>query len=95
MRIGALSALPNTKMSLQTVEAKVEHALLEHEHDLFYDNGSKQRLKFYAKRNRRLAEWVENPATVSLLSWPEVMSLALEASKARSLKVVGPLGSRH
>ena len=46
--------------------------------DLFNDN-DKKRLVFYANRNERLDQWVENPETVDQKVWPDALQLAQKA----------------
>ena len=59
-----------------------------------FDEGEKELLKVYTDRNKRLAQWIENPSLIPTRLWPEALGLALEAgadSLYRSLLVV--LGS--
>ena len=44
-----------------------------------FDNGSNQRLAFYANRNERLDQWVDNPEPVDQKVWPEALGLAERA----------------
>jgi len=46
--------------------------------DLF-DDDDKARLEFYADRNERLDQWVDNPETVDRKVWPEALKLEDQA----------------
>ena len=51
------------------------------------------KLKFYLERNVRLAQWVENPATVPKDLWKEACTLAAKAGPSmlfRLLRKIGP-----
>lgn len=55
------------------------------------DHRLNSRLQFYLDRNRRLAQWVDNPACVSRHLWPLAMHLAMQAGENtlyRSLQAV-------
>ena len=55
------------------------------------DDEEDERLQFYLTRNKRLAQWVDNPASVPQPLWPEALRLALEAGEEtlyRSLQAV-------
>ena len=50
------------------------------ESDLFDSVDDKQRLAFYANRNERLDQWVDNPEIVEQKKvWPDALSLAERA----------------
>ena len=49
------------------------------ETDLFDNDHDKKRLEFYANRNERLDQWVDNPVTVNQKVWPEALTLAENA----------------
>ena len=71
--------------SLRSVDGKCAT-----ERDLF-DADDKTRLVFYANRNKRLDQWVDNPETVEQKVWPEALKLAEKAgpdSLFRGLRLV-------
>jgi len=49
--------------------------------DGILSNEENEQLDFILDRNRRLADWVENPALVPPLLWPTALMLALKAGK--------------
>jgi len=56
---------------------------------------NRSRLEFFLYRNRKLAEWVENPKLVPPELWPEALELALKAGKDalyRSLQALSGQG---
>ena len=44
-----------------------------------FDDDDKARLVFYANRNERLDQWVDNPEPVDRKVWPEALGLAEQA----------------
>ena len=50
--------------------------------DAFNVGINQSRLDLYLERNKHLAQWVENPATVPQDLWPDAMKLALEAGES-------------
>ena len=44
-----------------------------------FNHNDKRRLVFYANRNERLDQWVDNPETVDQKVWPEALQLAQKA----------------
>jgi len=79
MKQDLLEALKNN-YSLRSVKGCVKDEVGFNVDALFNDN-DESRLRDYADRNARLAEWVDNPATVPRYLWPEAMKLAMEASE--------------
>ena len=66
-----LQAVKNN-FSLRSVESRHD------QRDLFNDD-DKLRLVFYADRNERLDQWVNNPETVDQKVWPDALQLAQKA----------------
>jgi len=66
-----LQAVKNN-FSLRSVESRYE------QRDLFNDD-DKLRLVFYADRNERLDQWVDNPQAVDRKVWPDALQLAQKA----------------
>jgi len=48
----------------------------DHELDSIFDDDDKTRLAFFADRNERLDQWVDNPEMVEQKVWPEALKLA-------------------
>jgi len=48
---------------------------------VIFANDNNKQLQCYFERNKRLAKWVDNPASVPGLLWPEALGLALEAGE--------------
>ena len=77
IRQDLLHAVKNN-FSLRAVKAKM--LTDTDETDLFLSVEDKQRLAFYANRNKSLDEWVDNPKTVKQRKvWPEALNLAERA----------------
>ena len=73
---GLLQAVKNN-FSLHTVKGEMEFI---HESRLFESAEDKQRLAFYANRNKSLDQWADNPETVDDRKvWPEALGLAQRA----------------
>ena len=78
IRQDLLHAVKNN-FSLQSVKARILDVFMV-ESDLFDSVDEKQRLAFYANRNERLDQWVDNPETVEQQKvWPKVLALAEKA----------------
>ena len=78
---------------------KRNYSLQQVQHDFDppeFDAADQSKLDLYLERNKRLAQWVENPATVPRHLWPDATKLALEAGESAlfaSLRTV--LGSDY
>ena len=75
---------------------KRNYRLQQVQHDFEFNAAEQSRLDLYLERNKRLAHWVENPATVPQHLWPDATKLALEdgeSSLFASLRTV--LGSDY
>ena len=73
--------------SLQSVKYQYVYS------DPFDPSDEDEILKFYLERNIRLAQWVENPATVPKHLWKEATTLAAKAGPTmlfRLLRKIGP-----
>ena len=79
MKQDLLEALKNN-YSLRSVKGRVKDVFSFNDDALFNDD-DESRLRNYADRNARLAEWVDSPATVPRYLWPEAMKLAMEAGE--------------
>ena len=63
------------------------------DYDQFDASAEDDTMKFYLQRNVRLAQWVENPATVPKHLWKEAATLATKAgpeSLFGLLRKIGP-----
>lgn len=77
-----MEALKNN-FSLRSVKGKVRGdgaAPNDDGNELFIDE-DQDRLAFYAERNERLSEWIDNPSKVSREVWPEALVLAQKAGR--------------
>ena len=74
-----LHAVKNN-FSLRSVKGTMRDVDVDVASDLFERDEDKKTLAFYAKRNERLDQWVDNPEIVEQGKvWPEVLSLAQRA----------------
>jgi len=80
---------------------KNRHSHVDAEHAFVDASNVDQTMKFYLERHSRLAQWVENPATVPKHLWKEAATLAAKAGPEtlfRLLRKIGPevlpVGSR-
>ena len=71
----------------------VKYRFGDDDNDPFDSSVDDDKLKFYLERNVRLAQWVENPATVPKHLWKEAVTLATKAGPEtlfRLLRKIAP-----
>jgi len=78
-KVGALVRALKNNYSIRKVECALPDGFVDG--PLWLDETDRAQLDALVERNKKLADWVENPTLVPRLLWPHAMRLALLASK--------------